>query len=1076
MKAKNRLRGLLCLNFTLKEGVIAFIILLSSSCLRPAMAQSRWVLTGTVTAVSNQQPLKGATVKIAGQQLTVQTNENGYFSLITKEKQGKLIISYIGYKTQDTAFNSNNIAHFKINLEANTAILDEVTVSTGFQTLPRERATGSFSLIDNALFNRSVSTDVISRLNAVSSGLLFGSPTANNGLGITVRGQSTIWANAQPLVVLDNFPYEGDLNNINPNDVESVTILKDAAAASIWGTRAGNGVIVITTKHGKYNQPVSVSFNSNVTTSQKPDLFYERTISPADFITAEKFQFANGKYNSYFADGYTALTPAVEVMIKAESGTISAADAYAPLNALGQHDVKNDLLKYFYRQAVNQQSSLSISGGSAQQQFYVSGGWDKNLAAAIGNQYGRVSLNATNTYSLLNHKLEITTGLVFARTNTQNNAVSPQFGNGSIYPYAALADAQGNALPIARYREGFPGTLANANLLDWGYKPLNELGYADNFVKGTDYQASLGIKYKIIPRLSAELKYRYGDGTTDSRNHYSEDTFYTRNLINSYTVISPAGVATRPIPLGDILDLTNGEYTSQNLRGQLNYDQRWNNKNQLTAIAGSEIGELNTHQSSYNLYGYDPLRENSVPVDFAGSYPNYITGASAIIPSGLGLSSLTNRTISFFSNAAYTYLDRYTLSASARSDGSNLFGVKTNQRWSPLWSVGSGWNISRESFYQVEWLPSLKLRATYGYNGNIDKNLTAYLTTQLVSTNRYGAAYSTVLNPPNPDLTWERIGQMNLAADFGLKNNRVTGSVEYFHKYGKNLIGDAILAPSSGFTVFRGNTAQIQGKGADVIINAALLNGGFKWNAMATFSYATSYVTAYQKMPANNADYISGSVPKVGSNMNGIYVYKWAGLDPLTGDPRGYLNGIVSKDYAKMVTGANINDIQYAGPSVPPYFGNLMNSFSYHSFSLSFNVIYKLGYYFRRPSISYGDLFNGNSSIGSSDFANRWQKPGDEKITNIPAITYPADGNRDSFYLSSAALIEKGDNIRLQDIQLSYDLSKKVFPGSPFSNIRVYSYVSNLGMIWHANHEGLDPDAGSYPQPRSVALGVKVDF
>jgi TonB-linked SusC/RagA family outer membrane protein len=1078
MKAKYSLRGMLCLKIRLQNIIIASVILLSNSCMNnQAIAQSKPMITGTVTTSTDHQPLKGATVKIDGYRSIVQTNENGYFSIVPMESQGELIVSYVGFKTELVPFKATNRTPLKIILEPNTGTLDEVIVSTGFQTLPRERATGSFSVIDNNLFNRSVSTDVISRLNGISSGLIAGSKTATNDLGITIRGKSTIWANAQPLVVLDNFPYEGDLNNINPNDVETVTILKDAAAASIWGTRAGNGVIVITTKRGRYNQPVSVSFNSNVNIGQKPDLFYQRSISPADFITAEKFQFEKGRYNSYINDGNSALTPAVEIMLKARSGTISQAQSDAQLNQLAQHDVRNDLRKYFYRESINQQYALSLSGGSDKQQYYVSGGWNNNLSNAIGNAYDRVSLNATNTYSLINHKLEITTGLVYAKSTTDNNAVSPTFGNGALYPYAVLADENGNALPIAKYRTGFPGAKANANLLDWTYKPLDELGYADNTVKLTDYQASLGIKYKIIPGLSAEVKYRYGNGNTDTRNHNSQQTYYTRNLINSYAQINTAtGAVTRPIPLGDILALSNGSYTSQNLRGQINFDQSWKNKHQLTVIAGSEIGETNTGSNSYNLYGYDPNRETSLPVDFVGSYPNYITGSSSVIPSGLGLSSLTNRTLSFFGNGAYTYLGRYTLSASARSDGSNLFGVKTNQKWAPLWSIGTGWNISREPFYNSALLPSLKLRATYGYNGNIDKNITAFLTTRVASTNRYGAIYSNVLNPPNPDLTWERIGQMNLGLDFGFKDSRVTGSLEYYRKNGKDLIGDAILAPTSGYTTFRGNTAAIKGKGLDFTLNALLINGAFQWNAMALVSYAKSWITDYKVMPASNADYINGNVPKVGRDMSGIYVYKWAGLDPLTGDPQGYLNGVISKDYAKMVTGTNINDLEYRGPSTPPYFGSLMNSFSYKGLSLSFNMIYKLGYYFRRESIDYSSLYSGTSGTGHSDFALRWQKPGDEKITNVPSMIYPLNANRESFYLRSGTLIEKGDHIRLQDIQLAYSLSKRQFHRLPFQNVKLYAYASNLGVIWRANDKGLDPDAGTYPQPRSLALGLKIDL
>lgn len=1080
MKAKNSLRELLCpnikrkkLNFPIQS---SFLLLLFFLTAISSYGQGKRTISGTVISATDNKPLTGATVKTDLSTATVQTNDRGHFIVAVTRSSGKLTISYIGYKTVEISFNNLSTEPLNIVLEPNATHLDGVTVSTGFQTLPKERATGSFSVVNNELFNRSVSTDVISRLNGVTSGLVFDKSSGNN-LGITVRGKSTIWANTQPLVILDNFPYEGDMNNINPNDVENITVLKDAAAASIWGTRAGNGVIVITTKKGKYNQPVKVSFNSNITIGEKPDLFYEKKMSSKEFIEVEQFLFQKGNYDGYISDGYTALTPAVEVMIKAKAGTISALESAALLNELAGHDLRNDLLKYFYQRSTNQQYALNLNGGSENQQYYISGGWDKNLSNAVGNQYDRVSLNANNTYSLLNHKLEITTGILFTKSTSQNNSVDPVFGGGGIYPYAALADRNSNALPIAQYRNGFLGDNPNSSLLDWTYKPLDELKFADNETQVADYQASLGLKYKIIPSLNVEVKYRYGNGSTLNRNHRDQRTYYTRDLINSYTQVdATTGALTRPVPLGDLLGLSNGKYTAQNLRGQLNYELQWKNKSHLHMIVGSEIGETNTNSDSHLLYGYDPNRETSLPMDFLGSYVRYVEGYPTLIPSGLSLTKLTNRTISFFGNAAYTFSDRYTISASARSDGSNLFGVRTNQKWAPLWSVGTGWEISHEPFYHSLLLPSLKLRATYGYNGNIDKNVTAFLTTRITSNNRYGSIYSRVVNPPNPYLTWERVGQLNVGLDFGFRNNIITGSIEYYQKNGSDMIGDATLPPSSGYTNFRGNSASIKGRGFDLTLNSTIINTKLNWSVSALFSNAKTWISDYKVQPTTNSNYLSGLFPKMGGDMSGIYVYKWAGLDPLTGAPRGYLNGEVSADYTRMALSNNLKDLKYVGPSAPPYYGSLLNRFSYEGFSLSFNLLYKFGYYFQRPSINYLNLFSGTSGYGHSDYTKRWQKSGDELTTNVPSLVYPAVANRDSFYAYSEVLVEKGDHIRLQDIQLSYDLSKKYFPALPFRNVKLYVYASNIGVIWRANNQGLDPDAGLFPQPRTTALGLKIDL
>jgi TonB-linked SusC/RagA family outer membrane protein len=1080
MKAKNSLRELLCLKKQHKKTPYLlqaiFILLLFFLCIIQVNGQQNRVVSGTVFSAIENKPLAGATIKIEPSNSTTISNDKGYFSLHVNMVGGKLIVSYLGYKTVEIPLNSIVDGPLNVVLEPNSKILDAVTVSTGFQTLPKERANGSFSVINNELFNRSVSTDVISRLNGVTSGLIF-DKTANNNLGITIRGKSTIWANTQPLVILDNFPYEGDINNINPQDVENITVLKDAAAASIWGTRAGNGVIVITTKKGKFKQPVSVSFNSNVTQTQIPDLHYEPKISPSSYIELEKYLFEKGRYNNNINDGLTALTPGVELMLKARSGLITPIERDQQLAALAQHDVRDDMLKYYYQKGIKQQYALNITGGSENQQYYVSGGWDKNLAEAVGNGYNRISLNANNTYSLFNHRVEISTGILYTRAQNDNNWIAPEFGAGTIYPYASLADGEGNALPIAKKRIGFLGNKANAALLDWTYKPLDELHFADNTNKGTDYQISLGLRYKITPSLNAEVKYRYGNGNTKGRDYDSQQTYYTRDIINGFTQInSSTGVVTRPVPLGDILYLSDGEYTSQNLRGQVNYNHTWTDGHQLNILAGAEVGETLTSSESYRLYGYDPNRETSLPVDFANNYPNYLTGSSSKIISGLGMSKLTNRTISFFSNGAYTYLGKYTLSASARSDGSNLFGIRTNQKWAPLWSVGGGWDIGKEAFYKFSMVPRLKLRATYGYNGNIDKSITAFLTTRSGIVNRFNAISSFITNPPNPDLTWERIGQMNIGLDFGIKNEKVTGTIEYFRKNGKDLIGDALLAPSSGFINFRGNTAAIKGSGVDITLSTINIDNAVKWNTMILFSTAKTRVSGYKKMPGNNADFISGSIPKIGRDLNGIYVYKSAGLDPITGDPRGYLNGEISKDYTTMLSGTNLNDLEYVGAVNPHYYGSLMNTLFYKQFSLSFNILYKLGYYFKKQSVNYSLLVANTLAAGDRDYEIRWQKPGDEQYTNVPSIVYPAVANRDNFYLRSSDLVEKGDHIRLQDIQLSYILTKNALPRIPFRSIKVYAYINNLGILWRANNANLDPDASNYPQPRSIAVGLKVDL
>ncbi|WP_162842828.1 SusC/RagA family TonB-linked outer membrane protein [Mucilaginibacter pineti] len=1036
-------------------------------------------ISGKVTDTTGTR-LVGATIinKTSGK--AILTNDKGEF-ILTAQDGDQVVISFIGYQPYILTV-TNDLPFQNIVLHPIFNNLNEVLVSTGYQLINQERATGSFVQVNNELINRSVSTDILSRLQDVTSGLIFNRGSSSTGKNdISIRGLSTIYGNAQPLIVIDNFPYDGDINNINPNDVESITVLKDAAAASIWGARAGNGVIVITTKKGAYNRPPQVSFNSNLTIGAKPDLFYHSQMSSADFIEVEKNLFAQGYYQTAeLSANHEALTPVVQMLIAQRDGKISQAQANSQIEALKKQDVRNDLEKYFYQKSINQQYSFNLNGGSVNQRYSLSAGWDKNLNNLIRNGYDRVTLNGTNTFGFIKNKLELTIGVYFTQSKTLLNNTLYNSSYNAItatpyYPYANLADANGNPVAVVKdYQTSFIQSAASQGLLDWTYKPLQELNIADNTVTLTDYRINTGLKYKIIPGLNAEILYQYERSQSDGRNLQSGQAYYTRNLINNFTQVNPDGPLTYNIPPGGILDKSNSDFVSQNFRGQLNYIKQWGAKNEINALAGYEVKDLHTIGNTYRLYGYDNDHATSQTVNYISPFGQYYyPGVTGQIPNKDAESDLTDRYRSYYANASYTYDRRYIFSGSTRFDESNLFGVKTNQKGVPLWSAGFAWNISNESFYKNDWLPYLKLRATYGYNGNVYKNVSAYTTAYYYShAPDTQLPYASIQNPPNPELRWERVKIINLGLDFSTKANTISGSVDYYHKNGIDLIGTTPYAPSTGITTFTGNNAGTTGNGMDVILNTRNIDRRFKWNTNFLFSLAYDKVTNY-KTPVIGLGALGQ--PVVGHPQYSMFSYQWAGLDPQTGEPRGYLNGVVSKDYTGIINSATSANIVYNGPARPTKFGSVRNTFSFDNFSLSANITYRLGYYFRKESVDYSSILTGKG--GSGDYALRWQNPGDEGHTNIPSIPSAIDYNRDSFYQLSSVLVEKGDNIRLQDVTLSYDLNKAQLNRLPFNKIRFYLYANNIGIIWRANRSGLDPDYPyAAPPVRTIAAGLKIDF
>lgn len=1040
-------------------------------------------VTGTITDAGTRLPMAGVNVIVKGTTKGTTSDGDGRFT-IDADKGDVLVFSFIGYRTMQFAIEDHAV--IDVELAEDIESLGEVIVySTGYEDISAERSTGSYSQIGQDLLQRNVGTNLASRLTGVTPSLYIDQRGSQPFLAI--RGRSTIIANDQPLIIVDNFPFNGDINTINPNDIETITVLRDAAAASIWGVRAGNGVIVITTKRGAKNKGLQIGFNSNFTVMDKPDLFYQNRISTTDFIDVEQMLFENGFYDNTITDvRMLPLTPVIETLLAARNGQLGHEEAVEKIDALRNADVRKALEKHFYRRAFSQQYALNLSGGSDKSTYFLSAGYDKNQRSQVGNESSRYSINNQNTFNLLKN-LELTTRLSLTQTNTiiDNTLSRIRMGISEIYPYARLTDDSGNPVPTTKdYRSTFVSNAENMKYLNWEFNPIKEQGYADNQVVLKNVRLSAGLKYSVTEWLHFNIMYQHEGQTSDARNFESKETYATRNLINAYSNFDGSTVTGRNIPLGGILTTTTSDLSSDNTRIQTNFTRGFG-KHKVDAMAGFEIRETTMESISNRLYGYDPDLGSSIPVDYVTSFITYPLLGYAPVPGFQGVNGSVDRYRSYFGNLSYTYNDRLTFFASGRLDQSNLFGVNANQRSTPLWSVGTKWNITNEQFMK-SWdaIPVLALRATYGYNGNIDPNVTAFTTARFLQSQWTQRRAARITAPPNPELSWERIGMLNVGIDFELKNSALAGSVEFYKKRGTDLIGFSPLDATAGFKSFKGNVASIKGYGWDIILNSNIINRSVKWSANLLFSSSVDEVTQYEVKPTSLALYfLDGSIergntneytPTVGKPLFGIYSYKSAGLDPETGQPRGYLNKAPSTDYSGISASSTVDSLVYHGPALPPVFGSLRNNISYRNWSLSFNIAYKFGHYFRRSSMSYSSLYS--NGIGHGDFAKRWQQPGDELTTSVPAMPYPANANADAFYLRTDGLVERGDNVRLQDIQLSYNFNLEKLKLSGITQLQLYGYINNVGLIWKANDAGIDPDFPLLPVPRSYSIGARVTF
>lgn len=1044
-------------------------------------AQVQPVITGQVISATTNEPLPGTLLQWKASHIHAFVDKNGNFKLPFTGTD-TLIVSHASYQSQQLAFTGPR-ANITITMAAKTD-MDEVVVSTGYQSLPKERATGSFGLIDNKMLNEQVGTNILDRLKGVTSGVLFDDSKAlseNKRLNFNIRGLSTINGAQDPLVIVDNFPYEGDINNINPNMIESITLLKDAAAASIWGTRAGNGVIVITTKKGRFNQKVKVDFNSNIIATARPDLFYLRQMSSADYIDVEQMLFNAGAYNGRIGDpGQPPLTPVVEIFLLAKNGLISAADSASRINQLKETDIRNDYNKYFYRTALTQQYALAISGGSEKMRWRVGGGYDRSISSLYAITE-KINVQVDQSYIPVKN-LQFDLGVLYTNTNTKSGR--PGYGTimagGILAPYLSFADDNGHPVAVAKnYRQSYTDTAGGGNLLDWNYYPLQDYKHDNTNTSLRDLVANLGASYKIGKSIKLDVRYMYERQDRNTENLSDEQSYFTRNLINLYSQINPAtGAVSYKVPLGSIFKTANLVTEIQNLRGQLNFNKAWQG-HQVNAIAGGEIRQNKNNSNSNTIYGYDPDYLTTANVDFLNPYPTYVTGSTMYIPNGMDFDATNNRFVSLYVNGAYTYKSKYTLSASVRRDASNLFGVNTNDKWMPLWSAGAAWDIKKEHFFNVKNIDRLKLRATIGMSGNADPSRSAVTTLNMAGSNNFtGLPYALVANFYNPDLKWETVKTINLGLDFSLWDGMAFGSLDVYQKKGENLFGLTPIDYTVGLrsSAIVKNVAAMKGAGIDLDVTTNNTRGQLGWSTRFLISYNLSKTTRYYEGQSTWAGILGGGQsisPAIGKPLYAIASYKWGGLDG-QGNPQGFYNGMISTDYRAILnTVTSADSLIFHGPASPKFFGALGNTLRWKQLTLNFNIAFKAGYYFRRSTISYSSLVEG---AGHADYAKRWQHPGDENTTTVPAFIYPSNIYRDQFYRLSEATVEPADNIRLQYVNLSYDLGLIKGAGL-LNNAQIYANLSNLGIIWRKTKSGLDPDypSGLYPA-KSYAIGIRLNF
>ncbi|WP_173002969.1 SusC/RagA family TonB-linked outer membrane protein [Chitinophaga sp. SYP-B3965] len=989
-------------------------------------------------------PLSGASVVNKKKRRSGITDATGMLHLDVSP--GDVIeVSYIGYETRSVPV-TETLAYATsliIQLEPSVTVLEnvQVVVNTGYQRIRPEQSTGAISQITTKEYESQISTDFLSGLNGKVSGLLINNDIKFNSTvnGVpsskslfNIRGISTITGNQNPLIVIDGFPTELSLSMIDPNEIKSITILKDAAAATVYGVRASNGVIVIERKKATAGHP---RMNFRATTSFTPADDYTRYRWAKDGSAINVGYDQDINKNSIDATTWNRLntsnsanaeTPAYYIMAQQAASIITPDQASRAFDALKDHNNSAEYGKLFQRTASIQNYHLDVSGGSSNATYYFTANYARNKLAQINNDNNRIILSGRTTLQLSERlSAELMTDY---QENRENAAPVPDIN--SIYPYERLQDANGKPMPIisgSTINPFYNKVMMDNGLLDYLYYPMTDVHEINDRTRSTSNRTTLNFNYKLLPGITVTLGGIYEGNTINLRHNASERSSEAHQYIDSYVTQNTDGSLVFNIPKGGFLREQNTKTSSYTIRAQLNYDKTIGKDHAINGIAGAEVRNLTQQGSSAAYFGYNDETLLQQPINYDGIANSTIIG-SFVNRRNINYANLfdqlytEDRFVSGYSNIVYTYKRRYSLTGSIRIDQSNLFGTDPKYRYKPLWSVGGAWNIANEHFMQgAPWLKQLKLRAAYGFNGNVAKLSLPQVIAQSYL-NTYTTPYSDALRlfaNANSGLRWEQTKNVNVGLDYGILDN-VSGSIDFYHKNSTDLLASGQIDPTIGTSPSFINNASINNQGMEITLRSDWIKkANVNWNTGFVLSYNTSKVLKiYQNLTlwpssTNAAGYVEGQ--PVGA----LYAYRYAGLDangmPMVRDDKGNTSSSLNYDNTSAA-------FYYTGTSIPTTNIGLSNRLDIGNFYFYCMVSYYGGFKVQVPRADPA-AFRPLDGAG-----NYWKAPGDEK--NPDAVMALA-GFNDFFagmvYRNADNYVVKGNYVTIRDITASYTFNNSLF-------------------------------------------------
>lgn len=1053
--------------------------------------QQTFVVKGTITDETGAT-LPGAVVTVKGKiKEHVTTDMDGNFELTDIDPQAVLIVTFMGFETTEYAVNGRNT--ITIALKSDIVQLDEVVV-TGYQVLRKEQMTGAVGIVNSKVLDQRIITDgnIAKSLEGQIAGMYVNPLNPNE---IQIRGVSTFNAVSQPLLVIDGFPSGMSLSDLNPNDVASVSLLKDAAAAAIYGVRASNGVIVITTRKGENGTKTKFSARANIGLQPIPDMGYTDILRGQKYVETQRaiINISEDKRDYYTRTGsYYSKVHATQFDLN--ENKITSAKAEEIFSQIAAQDNLKQYEDLFLQNRINRQVDIDMSGGSERATYMVSANYMDNDLLTSGTKYQRVTVNMKGDYQL--SKIFRMNAAIFYGAQKSNGKTLPRIQD--FLPYEQLIDENGNSLPTLyapsqwRYGNATIDPEINKQLMAKGNKDFDYYPY-DEFQLNTSNSNTNNIRMqgmlqaKIIDGITIEAGGAYERSSGKNSQFYHKESFYMRDMMNTHSEFAKNGDLISGIPNGAMIKNTFRGTDDYTLRIQANINKTFASKHNISAIAGAELRKTVSSSNLDTRFGYDDQTLLSIPMNierltsatwanpFPSIYGSWYGGGILFYDQYFKETYVDNRFVSFYANAAYTFDQRYVLTGSFRIDESNLFGSDPKYRYKPLWSVGISWNARNEQFLSdVKWLDLLKVRFSTGFNGNIAKNNGPFIITESRINSRMpnSPTYNRITSAKNESLRWEQTQNYNAGIDIAVFSNRLSATVDYYYKYSKDLLGDTGLDPTSGFSSLMQNYAEMSNKGIEVTLESLnIKTSKFSWGSQLTASFNQNKVEKVKDRQYNNSYYktqyrvVSKEYP-----VDALFSYDYRGLNN-----KGQLLVNDGSAIRPLIDPFTTDDIplealMYSGTTTPKYTVGFGNTLSYENFDLYFMFIFNGGQVMRTlaPLPSDRTLLKGSE--------NFWTKSGDEAHTMVPGLNSTVlaedeDGWYDSYatfaYKYANSFVRKADYVKLRELTLTYRLPGKWLQKVKIDTLRLRLQASNL---WRYTPSGNDID----PEAIDPVSGIKL--